>query len=225
MKTHEERTLSRRWLAVICSALWIAGCADGSAGVQANADALSDGDSDAQPDAGAQPCASALLRNAYGQEVGEVSFKAQGELIRVRVHAQLPDGGAAEIRGMHIHANDNPANGEGCSADPEQPANTHFVSADGHFSAAGHVHGQHAGDMPALFFTAGGAAAASFMTDRFQLDEIVGRAIIVHELADNYGNIPVGDKPEQYSPNDPAASDLTARTGNAGNRYACGLIE
>jgi len=79
--------------------------------------------------------------------------------------------------------------------------------------------------MPALFFTAAGDASMRFLTDRFDPHELVGRAIILHAGPDNYGNVPAGDAPDQYTANDPAAADLTARTGNAGARYACGVIE
>lgn len=168
---------------------------------------------------------SAVLRDPSGNEVGRISFAcADGEttLVSVSAHLDVEDAG---IRGMHIHANDDPSNGDGCIADPTQDPSTWFVSVDGHFSPHSATHGHHAGDMPALFFTEAGDAAARFVTDRFQCDEVRGRAVILHASSDNYGNIPVGDKPEQYTPNDPAATDLTMRTGNAGARVACGVIE
>lgn len=170
-------------------------------------------------DAGAR----AVLRDANGNQVGTIHFRPAGEGTWVSVQAHADSGG---IRGMHIHANDVPDNGEGCIADPTQPASTHFASVDGHYvSEPGTGHGHHAGDMPALFFTESGDAAMQFLTDRFMVHDIIQRAVIVHVGADNYGNIPVGDKPEEYTPNDPAATDLTTRTGNAGARYACGVIE
>jgi Cu/Zn superoxide dismutase len=52
--------------------------------------------------------------------------------------------------------------------------------------------------------------------------------VILHAGPDNFGNIPVGTAPNQYTPNstDPVtgATVLTANTGNAGNRIACGVI-
>ena len=52
------------------------------------------------------------------------------------VWASLPPGNGG-IHGLHVHvhANDNPANGDGCIADLAQPANTHFLSADGHYNS------------------------------------------------------------------------------------------
>jgi Cu-Zn family superoxide dismutase len=79
--------------------------------------------------------------------------------------------------------------------------------------------------MPALFFTQDGAGAMSFITDRFDPAEIVGRAVILHAAPDNYGNVPVGPAANQYTPNAPDATTLTQNTGNAGNRIACGVIQ
>jgi len=169
--------------------------------------------------------ASATLRDARGAIVGVVWFKAEGETTFVQTSADLPASGTSHVRGIHIHANDAPENGEGCIADPAEPPSTHFVSADGHYNPDGTTHGSHAGDMPALFIAHNGEAYATFQTDRFRVEDVLGRAAILHEDSDNYGNIPVGDAPEQYRPNSPAATDLTARTGNAGARFACGVIE
>jgi Cu-Zn family superoxide dismutase len=79
--------------------------------------------------------------------------------------------------------------------------------------------------MPALFFTADGKAAMAFITDRFTPAEIKGKAVILHQAPDNYGNIPVGTAANQYAPNSTDATTLTANTGNAGNRIACGIVE
>lgn len=166
----------------------------------------------------------ATLRDATGTVVGRVAFYPHDDATLVDAFAYAP-AGQGGIRGMHVHANDDPDNGEGCLADPSQPESTHFASADGHYAPGHGDHGQHAGDMPALLFTASGEAAMRFLTDRVQPHALVGRAVIVHARADNYGNVPSGDAPDQYTANDRAAADLTARTGNAGARYACGVIE
>ena len=169
--------------------------------------------------------ASALLVNAAGETVGYVSFKATDDGTLVSITAQLPASETSTIHGFHVHANDNPVNGDGCLADATQPASTHFVSADGHFNPSGSHHGHHTGDMPALFFTASGAATMSFVTDAFSPADIKGKALILHEGPDNYGNVPVGTAPTQYTPNGPDATTLTHNTGNAGARIACGVIE
>jgi Cu-Zn family superoxide dismutase len=56
------------------------------------------------------------------------------------------------------------------------------------------------------------------------VDDLAGRVVIVHAGPDNFGNIPVGTDPNQYTPNSQSAIDRTAATGNAGDRIACGVI-
>jgi Cu-Zn family superoxide dismutase len=174
----------------------------------------------------ATSAAQAVLRDASGNFVGWIIVTSGGGTTLIAVSARLPAGvGVDGIRGFHVHANDNPANGDGCIADPAQPASTHFVSADGHYNPGGGTHGDHAGDMPALFFTEGGSAAMSFIHDRFDPNAIRGRAVILHQAPDNYGNVPVGTAANQYTPNGPEATALTQATGNAGARIACGVIQ
>ncbi|MET0387829.1 MAG: superoxide dismutase family protein [Polyangiales bacterium] len=195
---------------------------DGSPDVQAAAPALDEAD---EPQTDGYAVASAILHDASGARIGRIRFRSDGETTHVRVNAQLPESEGGTTRGIHVHANDDASNGEGCVADPAAPASEHFVSADGHYNPGDATHGGHAGDLPALILTHTGTAAASFITDRFQADELVGRAIVLHAKSDNYGNVPVGDAPNQYTPNSDEATDLTQRTGNAGDRYACGVIE
>jgi Cu/Zn superoxide dismutase len=74
------------------------------------------------------------LRDAAGHEVGRVKFvQRDGKVIvSASVTRQTPG-----FHGSHIHANDDPANGQGCIADPAQAPSTWLVSADGHLKAAG----------------------------------------------------------------------------------------
>ncbi|WP_394824404.1 superoxide dismutase family protein [Pendulispora albinea] len=164
------------------------------------------------------------LKDPNGNVVARVAFVARSEhSTRVEVFATLP-AALAGYHGFHIHANDNPANGVGCIADPAQPANTHFVSADGHYNPGNSVHGAHAGDMPSLFIDKDGKGSMVFTLDRFGLAELTRRAVIIHLGADNFGNVPTGAAVNQYTPNGPDAVTLTQNTGNAGNRIACGVI-
>lgn len=176
--------------------------------------------------AGHRELASTTLRLADGSAVGRVALLGDaGTVTEVRVTVQLPPQvPAAGFHGFHVHANNDPANGSGCLADPGQPATTWFVSADGHLADTGQTHGAHAGDLPPLLFTQGGRAYSVSITDRAAVADLVGRAVVLHAGPDNLGNIPLGTGPTQYTANSAEATALTGRTGNAGNRLACGVI-
>ena len=156
----------------------------------------------------------AVLHDAAGNVAGRVVFESTASGVRVTASVS---GLTPGFHGFHVHANNDPANGVGCVPPT-------FVSADGHFNATTGTHGGHSGDMPALLAKSNGLARLTFVTDRFKLDAIAGRAVIVHALADNFGNVPTGPNPDQYTPNSPAATTLTEATGNASTRVACGLI-
>jgi superoxide dismutase, Cu-Zn family len=170
--------------------------------------------------------ASATLRLADGRAVGTVAFFGDPWTVtEVRVTVRMPRSAPAPgFHGFHVHANADPANGSGCLADPASPSSTWFVSADGHLAETGEVHGQHAGDLPPLLVTDGGRAYSVSITDRVAVDDLLRRAVVLHARADNLGNVPVGTAPNEYTRNSDAARDLTERTGNAGDRLACGVI-
>ncbi|MCW2804128.1 MAG: superoxide dismutase copper/zinc binding [Propionibacteriaceae bacterium] len=167
----------------------------------------------------------AKLRDPSGRVVGTVKFRIGHDSMRVdavlRPNRYVAPGA---FHGFHVHANNDPANGQGCVADPSASASTWFVSADGHLSAQGQTHGAHNGDMPSPLVMADGTARLRFATDRIDPNDLRGRAVILHAKPDNFGNVPMGIKPDQYTANSAAATDLTARTGNASDRVACGLV-
>ncbi len=174
--------------------------------------------------------AKAELVDPTGAQVGTVTFDGRDGYtdVRVKLDASVAgiDGVALDaFHGFHIHANDDPMNGEGCEADPSEPANTWFTSVDGHWKDDGQTHADHRGDLPSVLVLEDGSATARFRTDRFDPAELAGRAVILHAGEDNFGNVPVGDAPNQYTPNSDEALTATANTGNAGNRIACGVVE
>lgn len=166
--------------------------------------------------------ASATLQLEDGQRVGRVVFYGDPWTItRVTVTVKMPQRAPmAGFHGFHVHANNDPANGSGCLAEPAQPRSTWFASADGHLAEPGTKHGAHMGDLPPLLVTEQGRAYSSSITDRVEIEDLVGRAVVLHAKADNLGNVPV----DQYAPASPQATELTERTGNAGDRTACGVI-
>ena len=128
------------------------------------------------------------------------------------------------FHGIHVHANDDPANGEGCKADPAMAAPSWFTAVDGHLKAGTATHLDHTGDFPSVLVGKDGTASLRFTTDRFTPAEVVGKAVVLHASPDNFGNVPVGTLPDQYTANAEAATTKTSGTGNAGDRMACGLI-
>jgi len=132
-----------------------------------------------------------VLRDAAGQWVGRAHFRGMRGYTKVRVVLhRIPDGFArSDFHGLHLHANDDPANGEGCLADPNQPPATWFLSADGHFNPSDSTHGDRTGDMPSPYVMADGSAKLSFATDAFRPRDVVGRALILHAKRNNFGNV------------------------------------
>ncbi len=164
----------------------------------------------------------AVLRDAAGNRVGLVRF-SEADDGKMLVRAELASAMAAGFHGFHAHAN---AAGAGCVADSSQPANTWFTSVGGHYKEEpGENHGNHAGDLPSLLVHRDGTAHLRFTADRLDVLELNGKALIVHARPDNFGNVPVGAAPNQYTPNSADAVTLTQNTGNAGDRLACGVLE
>lgn len=96
--------------------------------------------------------------------------------------------------GFHIHEE-----GVCTVGDPQDP----FMAAGGHWNPTGQPHGNHAGDFPALFSNHG-VAGMCFFTDKFAVEDIIGRTVIIHQSPDDYQTQPAG---------------------NSGQRLACGVIK
>ena len=141
--------------------------------------------------------ATATLEDADGNPAGIAEFHEwpAGVLIDVQLEGLAPG-----EHGIHIHEFGN------CQPD--------FAAAGGHFAPGGQGHGfnspdgPHAGDLPNIFVTPGGAAAAHFLNPRITLGEGAnslfdedGAALIVHANPDTYGE-----------------------EAGAGARVACGVI-
>jgi len=163
------------------------------------------------------------LATADGTTIGRVDFKTEHGHTFVRVRLTNAPGLDA-FHGFHIHANDVTTNGDGCIADPAAAASTWFVSADGHYNPAGASHGHHAGDMPVVYVNADGSVETRFQIDAIEPRDLNGKVVILHAGPDNFNNIPVGTAATQYTANSADATAGTARTGNAGDRVACGVI-
>lgn len=139
------------------------------------------------------PSAMAMVRGSAAEPDlnGMVSFfqTDSGVLVIADISglpAQNPCGG---VFGFHIHE------GMGCGGDD-------FAETKGHFNPTNCEHPYHAGDLPPLFSNQGSAWMA-VLTDRFQLDEIIGHTVVVHLQPDDF---------------------TTQPAGNSGRKIGCGVI-
>jgi len=176
--------------------------------------------------AGAGRSARVQLHDVNGADVGTVYVidRRDGAQVRVDLHLDPAAAATDTYHGFHVHANDDPANGEGCIAGPAAAPTTWFTSVDGHWKTAGQSHSAHLGDLASVYVTSDGTAEAQFTTQRFRAADLAGRAIVLHAGPDNFGNVPVGAAASQYTANSADATTATANTGNAGARIACGVV-
>ena len=146
----------------------------------------------------AAPSAQATLAPTKGHTAhGTVTFTQDGD--KVAVDADIA-GLTPGAHGFHVHANGD------CSAPDATSAGGHFDPGHHHHGdPSGHEH--HEGDLPMLHADADGHARLHVEMPLLSLesgpDDIVGKAVIVHEHADDFSTQP---------------------TGNAGARVACGVI-
>ena len=173
----------------------------------------------------------ARLKDVNGKLVGVVRFeREEGQVeVKARVRSVAP---AGEFHGFHVHTT-----GE-CDPNAEDPAGNvvPFFSAGGHLDLNPEPddpgHGQHAGDFPVLLVQSDGHAEAKFDTDRFRLGQLFdddGSAVIVHAGRDNYANIPAttptgAERYHSHSENVFGPDSATKATGDAGARFACGVV-
>ncbi len=129
---------------------------------------------------------------------GEITFTQDGDTVAIVADIANAPAGA---HGLHVHEVGD------CGA-PD------FKSAGGHFNPTGAIHGaptdaeHHAGDLGNIEVGADGTAhletTSSLVTVEEGPSSVVGRAVILHELADDF---------------------VTQPTGAAGSRIACGVVE
>lgn len=96
------------------------------------------------------------------------------------------------IYGFHIHE------GESCSGNEKDP----FADTKAHLNLRNCPHPYHTGDLPPLFGNKG-HAFMSVLTDRFTINDIIGKTVVVHSMADDFKTQP---------------------NGNSGEKIACGII-
>jgi superoxide dismutase, Cu-Zn family len=172
--------------------------------------------------------ATARMKDVDGDFVGVVRLEAKkgGKVeVQAKVNDVVPRG---QFHGFHLHTTGK------CDPNAVDPATDKvvpFFSAGGHFNPTSDPHGEHAGDFPVLLVMENGQAREKFVTDRFKLSQLFdkdGSAVIIHEGRDNYANIPAttdGEKRYHSHLEDVFGPDsLTEATGDAGDRFACGVV-
>lgn len=98
-----------------------------------------------------------------------------------------------KIFGFHIHK------GSSCSGNMDDP----FADTMSHYNPNNCEHPYHAGDMPPLFGN-DGFALSLFLTNRFSVNEVIGRTVLIHDHLDDF---------------------TTQPSGNSGTKIACGVIQ
>lgn len=139
-------------------------------------------------------CSKAIARIRGGKEhpqiCGIVRFcqRSDGMIVEAEIHG-LPKTENGFFA-FHIHEGDT-CIGVG------------FPNTGGHFNPGREDHPKHAGDLPPLLSDHGSAYMKIF-TDRFYIEEIIGRTVIIHSDPDDFRTQPAG---------------------NAGTKIACGVIQ
>ena len=147
---------------------------------------------------GTSPGAVALLSGSekYPDLRGLIGFYPTDRgVLTVARFVALPKSEACASRffALHIHG------GGECKGNSIDP----FAAAGTHFDPHACPHPYHAGDLPPVMESMGGALSV-FLTDRFTLDEIIGKSVILH------------DRPDDFT---------TQPAGNAGEKIACVVIQ
>ena len=156
--------------------------------------------SSAMGDADARVAEARLTAGPLAPEIrGTVRFHSMRSGTQVIVTVRgLPkyEAGSPPIGPFGFHIHDV---GQCEVGDPKDP----FASAGGHYNPDQQTHGNHAGDLPVLFSN-DGIARMLVYTDRYQVQDIIGKSILIHQNPDDFRTDP---------------------SGNSGLRLACGIIE
>ena len=126
----------------------------------------------------------------YPQLSGTVRFFLGIDGVIVEVEVKWLPETESGFFGFHIHAGGS-CTGEG------------FADTESHYNPGEDIHPQHAGDLPPLLSN-DGTAYMKVLSNRFSIEEIVGRTVIIHNAPDDFRTQP---------------------SGNAGMKIACGVIQ
>ncbi len=173
----------------------------------------------------AQPSGEKLtadLKLADGSTVATAEIEFANGYATLTVQTTAPGKLTPGFHGLHIHS---VGKCEANSVAPTGGAPGDFNSAGGHLQVPGHTGHPASGDLTSLQVREDGTAKLVTTTDAFTAEDLTNgakTAIIIHEKADNFANIP----PERYQQvnGNPPPDETTLATGDAGKRVACGVI-
>lgn len=162
------------------------------------------------------------LKSPDGTTVATADFDFANGYATITVQTTGAGNLSPGFHGMHIHSI---GKCEANSVAPTGGAPGDFNSAGGHFQVSGHTGHPASGDLTSLQVREDGSALSVTTTDTFSAEDLQAgekTAIIIHEKADNFANIP----PERYQQvnGNPPPDETTLATGDAGKRVACGVI-
>ena len=121
---------------------------------------------------------------------GQVRFYQERDRVLVVAEISgLPRDSETGFFALHIHE------GGSCGG-------TAFSETGGHYNPATEEHPAHAGDLPPLL-SCGGTAYLAVRTNRFRVEDVIGRTVVIHSGADDFHSQPAG---------------------NAGTKIGCGLV-
>lgn len=128
---------------------------------------------------------------------GIVDFKEtkDGVLVTAKIHGLPAPKSKCSGRffGFHIHE------GTSCTGNTDDE----FANAKSHYNPGNCPHPLHSGDLPPLIENSG-YAYMSVLIDKFEIKDILGKVVIIHDMPDDFTSQP---------------------SGNAGTKIACGKIE
>ena len=120
---------------------------------------------------------------------------AEGVMVTADIYGlpQFKNKSSGRFFGFHIHG------GTSCTGNKQDP----FADAKTHLNPINSDHPYHLGDLPPLI-EHNGHAYMSVLIGKFDIDDILGKTIIIHEMPDDF---------------------TTQPGGNAGAKIACGVIK
>lgn len=126
----------------------------------------------------------------YPHIFGTITFKQlqNGVLVTSQLNGLPSNNDSMGVFAFHIHS------GISCSGN----SSDEFADAKTHYNPQNKPHPYHAGDLPPLFANNGFAYMQVF-TNRFTVNEIIGKTVIIHSGIDDFTSQPAGNSGEKIA--------------------------